>query len=95
MAEVPTVFANKLIAFPGISSPGAIPILGADPGDEILSVINLAADGNEYVGDFLRVLQYNPAAASGQAYAMVIQTSRLDLSAIKFLALLKKGPGVV
>ncbi|SRR5216684_1475429 len=83
-----------ILTFPGVAAPGPISLLGANPGDVLVSVttITVGSLGFNYTDSFMREVQFlgqTPAPATGPL-PYIIQTDSRNLSALIFVALVRK-----
>lgn len=86
-----------LLSFPGLNAPGSIPLLGANPGDVIVSVTTITAGslGTDYTGAFMREVQFlgQTPLPGGGPFPYIVQTTHDDLSALAFIALVRRKEG--
>lgn len=74
-----------LLSFQGLAAPGPINVAGADTGDILISVTSITVGHfGLFTEFFMREVQF------GGTLPFVVQTSASDLSAIVFVALVKK-----
>jgi hypothetical protein len=83
-----------ILTFPGVAAPGSIALLGANPGDVLVSVTSISAGalGMNYTDSFMREVQFLgqlPARTDGP-FPYIIQTDSRNLSALIFVALVRK-----
>ena len=82
--------AEKLgiLTFPGLPAPGPINLIGANPGDVIVSVGSITAGqfGVNFTDAFMREVQFLPTGT----FPFIVQTSSINLSAMVFVALVRK-----